>query len=447
MGKIANRSTVVLFLCAGLVIGVAVFFVAFCINAPQWVSFPGSPHIYTAGNLSLGTFTDREGNVLLSIGEERVYADDALLRQATVHYLGDRMGKVSAAALSNYACEIASYDIVNGVYAYSRSGATVRLTLHSKLQKAALSALSGKSGTVAVYNYQTGELLCAVTSPTFDPDGAQTEIDSMYLNRFTQGLYIPGSVFKTVTLAAVLEEMPDLQNRIFDCTGVYFVENSKITCEAAHGQQTLPDAFGNSCNCVFARLALALGAEKMTEYTKKFGVAASITFDGITTVPGNYAVVGESTAALALSGVGQGTDQINPCTFLSFIGAVAGGGQGISPHIVSEIRDRQAVLYKAQPTPNAPILSPKTAGILRDYLRNNVASYYGDGYFCGLTVCAKTGTAEVGGGKKPNAMLTGFAVDEAYPIAFIICVEDGGYGAQVCLPIAQSVLQCFVDNG
>ena len=64
----------------------------------------------------------------------------------------------------------------------------------------------------------------------------------------------------------------------------------------------------------------------------------------------------------------------------------------------------------------------------------------------GLTVCAKTGTAEVGSDKKPNAMLTGFALDGDMPIAFIICVEDGGYGAQVCIPIAQSILECLVER-
>ncbi len=442
MGKNEKRSNIILLLCASLLLGVLIFCFEFCIKASDWVSFPGSPHIYTAGNISRGIITDREGDMLLSIGEARTYADDALLRKATVHYLGDRTGRVSAAALSNYACEIASYDIVNGVYAYSRTGATVRLTLFSKLQKAALNALGEKNGTVAIYNYRTGELLCAVTSPTFDPDGELTEVDSMYLNRFTQCLYVPGSIFKIVTLAAALEENPAIQNRIFTCNGVY----GNITCEIAHEKQTLQEAFRNSCNCAAAQIAVELGAEKMTAYAEKFGVSTQVAFDGITTVEGNYDVIGHRPVDLAWSGVGQGTDQINPCTFLTFVGAIAGGGQGFAPHIVQEIRDDHKVLYKAEPAERERILSPETAGILQAYLRNNVADSYGDDHFAGLAVCAKTGTAEVGGGKKPNAMLTGFALDEEYPVAFIICVEDGGYGGQVCFPIAQSILQCLVDN-
>lgn len=85
-------------------------------------------------------------------------------------------------------------------------------------------------------------------------------------------------------------------------------------------------------------------------------------------------------------------------------------------------------------------MSAETAQILQTYMRENVQQLYGDSNFGGLTVCAKTGTAQVGGDKKPNAMLSGFVLDESYPLAFIVCVEDGGYGSTVCIPIAAKVL-------
>ena len=59
-------------------------------------------------------------------------------------------------------------------------------------------------------------------------------------------------------------------------------------------------------------------------------------------------------------------------------------------------------------------------------LQNNVQVKYGAENFPGMTVGAKSGTAEVGGDRKPNAMLAGFAADSNYPLAFIVCVEDGG---------------------
>lgn len=85
-------------------------------------------------------------------------------------------------------------------------------------------------------------------------------------------------------------------------------------------------------------------------------------------------------------------------------------------------------------------MSPTTAEVLQEYLGFNVKDKYGSKNFPGLTVCAKTGTGEVGGGKKPNAMFAGFVEDEQYPLAFMVAVEDGGYGVKVSVPIASKVL-------
>ena len=101
--------------------------------------------------------------------------------------------------------------------------------------------------------------------------------------------------------------------------------------------------------------------------------------------------------------------------------------------------------YTASVSAGERIMSQKTARTITEYMRNNVENKYGDENFPGLTVCAKTGTAEVGGDRKPNAMLSGFVADSKYPLAFIVCVEDGGYGAQVCMPIASRVLGACVE--
>ena len=86
------------------------------------------------------------------------------------------------------------------------------------------------------------------------------------------------------------------------------------------------------------------------------------------------------------------------------------------------------------------LISPETAAILQQYMQNNVTVKYGAENFPGLRVGAKTGTAEVGG-QKPNAMLAGFVADEEMPLAFVVCVEDAGYGKTVCIPIAAKVLE------
>jgi peptidoglycan glycosyltransferase len=133
-------------------------------------------------------------------------------------------------------------------------------------------------------------------------------------------------------------------------------------------------------------------------------------------------------------------DLVNPCAYLRFVGAIANGGETMAPHIVSSIEVGIKTTYEARPDRGERIMSEETARILREMLRSTVRDYYGDESFPGLTVCAKSGTAEVGAGKKPNAMFTGFLEDAGMPLAFIVCIEDGGYGRQTCVPVLQPIL-------
>lgn len=452
MNRVANRAGITVLIALLLIAGLGFFVAEFVMDAEQWVIFSGSPHIYSGGNLGCGTVEDRNGTLLLDLEEGRTYADSEALRKATVHWLGDRYGSISAPALASHAADMAGYDLVNGVYTYADAGGKAILTLSADAQLAALEAMGDKKGTVAVYNYETGEILCAVTTPNYDPDNVpdtqndpQGIYEGIYVNRFTQSTYTPGSIFKIVTMAAALEENLDLQNATFWCDGSYEMAGGEITCEHAHGDQTMKDAFRNSCNCAFAYLASELGAEKMEAYVSGFGLNDPVTFDGTETVKGNYEVSGQSEVDIGWSGVGQHNDQINPCAFLTFTGAIANGGRAAKPYLVEEVRVGSSRTYRARTQQGTSVVSAQTAEILTEYMRSNVQNKYGDEYFPGLQVCAKTGTAEVGGDKKSNAMLAGFVMDRECPLAFIVCVEDGGYGAQVCMPIASKVLPACVE--
>ena len=452
MNRVASRAAIAVLLALLLVAGMGFFVAEYVTNAKDWVMFSGSPHVYSGGNIGCGTVIDRDDYVLLEMDNGREYSSSESLRKAMVHWLGDRNGSISAPALPTYAAALAGYDLLNGVYAYGDASGVARMTLSAQVQTVALNALGDKKGTVAVYNYETGAILCAVTTPTFDPDNVPDiendtsgRYEGMYVNRFTQSAYIPGSIFKIVTLAAALEEFPDAEEMTFSCGGVLELGGGKITCEKSHGSQSLKDAFRNSCNCAFAELALKIGAEKMEHYVDTFGITAPVTFDGIETAAGNYQAVGGAQVDIGWSGVGQYQDLVNPCAFLNFVGAVANGGKGTSPYIVENVLVGNTRTYTASVSSQERIVSQQTARTVSEYMRNNVENKYGDENFPGLTVCAKTGTAEVGGDRKPNAMLAGFAVDSNYPLAFVVCVEDGGYGAQVCLPIASRVLSACVE--
>ena len=434
-------------LAMGLLAGLTFFLCEFMMESKNWTIHPGSPHVYEEDKLKCGVVTDRDGILLLNAEDGRVYSSNADIRKSTVHWVGDSKGMIYAPIVSHYSEYLLDYDAFNGVYHYGQGNTVAKLTLSSQIQIAALEAMGEHKGTVAVYNYKTGQVLCAVTTPNFDPnDPPQVEgnvtgdYEGLYYNRFTQGLYIPGSIFKIVTLAAVLEEMPEITAEVFTCTGSCFFGPDEITCESVHGSQNLQLAFRNSCNCVFAHLAERLGPQKLRSYVEKFGVMDSVTFDGIVTAAGSFDCSDSMDAGVAWSAIGQHLDQINPCAFMTFMGAIAGDGQGAMPYVMQSVQAGKNTTYQAQTITGDRIMSQQTAKLLQDYLRANVSEKYGDGNFPGLNVCAKTGTGEVGGDKKPNAMFTGFLADEEYPLAFIICVEDGGYGREICVPIASKVL-------
>jgi peptidoglycan glycosyltransferase len=263
--------------------------------------------------------------------------------------------------------------------------------------------------------------------------------EGVYLNRFTQSVYIPGSIFKIVTTAAALETLPDVRRQSFTCTGTFTIGGDKVTCERAHGTLTLKNAMARSCNCYYANLALRLGADTLEDRVEAYGVTKPVSFDGIVTARGNFSAAGQQRVELAWSAIGQHKDQINPCAFLTFVGAIANGGQGVKPYVMASVGE-----YQVQPQPMERIMSEDTAAILREYMRNNVVNNYGADNFPGLTVCAKSGTGQVSG-KRPNAMFVGFVSDEQYPLAFIAAVENAGYGKQVCVPILSKVLSACRD--
>lgn len=452
MNRIAGRAWFVLVLAFALVAGMAFFVYEYATQAEDWTFFDGSPHVYTGIRLSEGTLTDREGILLLDLAGSRTYASEETVRRAVLHWVGDRSGNIRAPLLSAYSREMVGYDLFNGVYAYGDAAGTMELTLSAKIQTAALEALGDYKGTVAVYNYKTGELLCAVSSPTYDPEnvpdiaGDDTgAYDGVYLNRFIQATYTPGSIFKIVTTAAALETIPDIQEQTFTCTGTLEVGGGKVTCESVHGTQNLKAALSNSCNCAFAQITQLVGAERLQRYAEAFGITSAVSFDGYTTSAGRFDAENASLHQLCWSGIGQHTDLINPCQYMTFMGAIANGGTVVEPHVVRQITVGGSVTYTAERVTGDRIMSRSTAETLQQYMRNNVEVKYGAENFPDILVCAKSGTAEADGDTVSNAMFAGFVMDDDYPLAFIVAVQEGGYGRSTCVPIISKVLEVCME--
>lgn len=447
MNRITRRASALLLLVLMLVGGLGFFVFEYFTKADQWVVSAGSPHIYNSSNIGCGQVYDRSGELLLDITESRTYASDETVRLATLHWLGDRKGSISAPAIAYYAKEMTGYNMFEGLYSYSGDAGAAVLTLSSKVQSVALKAMNGRKGTIGVYNYKTGEILCAITTPTYDPDNVPDiegdtsgAYEGIYLNRFVQSAYVPGSIFKVVTTAAALDCVDDILDHTFTCTGIYEYGIDKVTCERAHGKLNLKEALARSCNCSFAQIAGLVGADNMEKYVEQFDVVKPLKFDGVTTAAGNYDLSNAAAVEVAWSAIGQYTDQINPCRYMSFMGAIAGGGKAAQPHLVSHVTAEGELTYEAEPVMSDRIMSSEVANTLQSYLRNNVVSIYGADKFPSLTVCGKSGTSQLGGDQEPNAMFAGFVTDEKYPLAFIAVVENGGYGSATCVPILSKVL-------
>lgn len=445
---LSARTGLLITLILLFVLGLAAFAMQYFDSAPAWVEHPSNRHFYTDGKLSnLGTIYDRGGKALLQMSDGGIkYNEDPAIRTALMHVTGDRDGNVETSISSVFKSDLMGWNWLNGAYRFNSEqptgGTDLTLTLDAGLCAAAYRELRGRRGAVGVYNYQTGELICMTSSPSFDPvfppdlTGESGDYEGVYLNRLFSAAYTPGSVFKLVTTAAALEQLPDIDKRRFRCNGEMEVEGNMVTCPAAHGELTLGEALAHSCNTSFARIALELGAEKLQEYAERVGFNSAQKVDGIHTIPGRVELAHAGKAGLAWAGIGQFTNTANPLNFMSLVGVIGNRGLAVAPNIVA----RRGFLPAASAGAKKRLLSENTAEALAKMMRNNTIAVYGESNFKGLELCAKSGTAEVGEGKKPHSWFAGFLDRSDYPLAFVVIIEGGGSGSGSAAAVASAVL-------
>ena len=164
----------------------------------------------------------------------------------------------------------------------------------------------------------------------------------------------------------------------------------------------------HSCNSAFAQIALELGPETLMKYAEQFQITEPLSFDGITTAAGHLDLTDAADVNVAWGGIGQYTDTVNPCRFMTFMGQIAGGGTAAEPYLVASASSGMLSRYTARTRQTDRVMSTAVAATLQEMMHYNVVNNYGEESFPDLYVCAKTGTAEVGGGLEPNATFAGF---------------------------------------
>ena len=442
MKRVKRRTFCLLILVAVLFSGLGLYVFKYSRDGEDWVSFASNQTVYTDGQLAVGTINDRNGVYLAGISDDvRSYSEDSMLREATLHAVGDKLGNIGTGALSVFSSELIGYNPITGAYSVSGDGAKLNLSIDADLNLAAYHAMGSYSGTVGIVNYDTGEVFCMYSSPSYDPENVPEDIDTnsayegAYMNRFLQAAYTPGSIYKLVTLAAAIENVPDLYERIWTCTGSMTAGTGTITCTREHGNIMIEDALAVSCNCAFAQLALELGGNTIANYAEKYGLTTELEIDGISTAAGNYDIAEAGSDALAWSGVGQYNDTVCPASFLRFVSAIANGGAAVD-----------FTLLKSGKTSSEVIMSDDLSNALASMMNYNVYQTYGTENYPGLSLYAKSGTAEVGADSEPHAWFAGFIDNEDYPLAFIVIVENGGWGSATAGSIANTVLQAAITK-
>ena len=449
MKKVQRRALSVILIIVCLMGGIGFFTFRFFTQGSKWVNFTANRHVYNNGVIIDGAIYDRDGNALLdTVDGKRKYSDNESVRCATMHIIGDKKSNVATSIQKVYADRLVGFNIITGMFSTKVAGNIIHTTLDSDVCAAAYEQMKGKKGAVCVFNYTTGEVICLVSTPTYDPENppviqdGDDNYDGVFINRAISSRFTPGSVYKTVTAAAAIDCIPDIDAQKFNCEKVMTINGQKIVCSGTHKEEDFQTALKNSCNVAFGEISMQLGWENTELYARKLGITTGHSLSGIPTVKGKVASSG-GLNELACTGIGQNTDEVNPFAMMRYMGIIANGGICVEPYIVEKITTGSGIPLKIDKQPDSQrILSKATADKLSDMMRYTVKNNYGDRNFpSGMEFCAKTGTAELDGDKKSHAWFVGFTRNEKYPYAFVVVVQNGGGGYAVARPIASKVME------
>lgn len=478
----------------------------------RWFTSPYNSRVQAQkSNVRAGRIADRKGELLAYTSESgnRRYSAEKARRRAICHVVGDSYGQ-TVGAESMFAKYLLGFDqdvadrFVETFSTDMRVGSSVMLTIDARLCDYAYDLMDDYWGAIVMLNYKTGEILCSVSQPTFDPNYMEDYIEgtrelaaSAMVNRVTMGKYTPGSTFKTVTLIAALRYLPGVAERTFSCdgalvfdreTGKYLpavaVDDSDFAQGGAsqtydrdkegaedtgaepdaiqkysivrdyqsqyHGELTLFEAYEKSCNHVFALLAMEVGTAKMAQTARDLCIGDEFLFDDLLLYSSSYEKP-DTRLNLAWSGVGQYKDLMTPMQMCMLTAAVANDGVMMQPRLLFKVVTKNNYVRATQSSKAyKTILSGAEAAIVQEAMlgvveRGTGASAAVKGYAVG----GKTGTAEISSDKsvKTHAWFTGFIQDEGHPLAICVVLEQAGGGGSKAAPIAAKLFGKAVGLG
>ena len=308
----------------------------------------------------------------------------------------------------------------------AKPGRVVELTIDSYLQFEAERAISqqvrafhAKSGTAIVMDPHTGEILALANEPDFDPVHFAAFSADERRDRAVMDAYEPGSTFKVVTVAAALESGRITPSTTFPAldqleVGGRVIHNAEDGFLAGtNARETMEDIVAYSHNVGAAEIGMSLGRRRVLAEIKRFGFGEPTNIElpgenpGIVPAPQDW-----SASTLPTISFGQSI-AVTPLALIRAYAAIANGGLLLRPRIVSKLLDADGHVIYAYPTEvERRVISPKTAAIIRGYLRAVVVRGTGNpsAQVPGYTTAGKTGTAQVveNGRYAPGAYIASF---------------------------------------
>ncbi|HVI41849.1 MAG TPA: penicillin-binding protein 2, partial [Anaerovoracaceae bacterium] len=243
-------------------------------------------------------------------------------------------------------------------------------TLDLKIQKKAEQVLgdSGYNGSIIVVNAKNGEVLAGVSAPSYNPDHVEEYLNSSneeFINKITQSLYPPGSIFKIIVAAAALENGVVNEDSKFFCKGYEEINGIRINCskKEGHGEINFRDAFAKSCNSAFIQLGTMTGGEKILEMAKAFGVG-TMAFQGkieekTGILPGTQDIQGAGIGNLS---IGQGKLLVTPAQAARITSIIAAGGIDNGLSLIRGTTDGGKINY-TEKKPSNRVIKKETADL------------------------------------------------------------------------------------
>lgn len=425
-----------------------------------------------------GAIFDRNGTVLASSKRQRGVYDrsypDATASYVCGYFSPLKYGKTGLEATRN--AELTGRDVGNPfterigrLLGRSPVGADLHLTLDAGLQALAHQLMADRIGAVILMEVGTGAVRVLASNPYIDPnelvavDAESARAATAYWDRLAadpakpllvravDGLYTPGSTFKTITASAAIGEGLAQPDDVYTDDGDLNVDGHVIVEENRPDdtvtQWTLAQGLAYSLNVVFAQVGLQVGADRLRDYAERFGFGQEIPFD-IPVATGQVASSPDflnSDPGLADTAFGQGELLTSPLGMALVAAGIANDGVIMRPYLVDRVTRRQGdVDERRSPEAWRRAIDPKTAATVRSLMVNAVENgYVNAAAIAGYVVGGKTGTAETGS-ELPHAWFIGFIGDPEPRYAVAVVLEFGGSGVQGPIAIARELFATAV---